>query len=342
MICKLIRLRRALFDLGRIAEAFRLLGQNGRDAADSALECELLYLLGHSTRAAAVAEVMLSKPAVTQAHRARYYGVLAAHQTDQGRLEDALAAGRQALSAATQAADPALTSIAAALLLERSCDRSGFDAALPLAAQTRRAAARCADPQIKASVHLTFGRLEGRVGRLHTALRHFAIGRALIAGDQNTWLASSLDLDESSVLFLMGDSVGALALAERGSAAALECGWAKGQLVAAVNLAHQLVSLGRISEAQAQLELARDHLFQSITTDVALAEIRAQVALSRGLYHQALAILDEAERVSDGVPQWYALANQTTHIRGTVSIGTLARRGRQVERMSSGGKTSRS
>jgi hydrogenase-4 transcriptional activator len=309
------------FRSGRLSEAFRLLGRGNRDSTDDVMYCELLYLLGHSVRAASAAVAMLVKPAVTQAHRARYLAVLAAHQADEGRLEEAVASGRQALAAATQAGDPALASITAALLLERSCDRSGFDASLPLAAQTRRAAARCADPQIKAFVHLTFGRLEGRVGHLQTALRHFAISRELLTADQNGWLASSLDLDESSVLFLMGDSVGALALAERGSVSANECGWAKGKLVAAVNLAHQLMSLGRTSEAEALLGLAREQSFHSITTDVALAEIRAQVALSRGLCDEALAILIEAERVSDGVPCWYALANQTTHIRVLFRLG---------------------
>ena len=57
------------------------------------------------------------------------------------------------------------------------------------------------DPQVRASIHLTFGRLEGRAGHLRTALRHFAVARQLVAEDPNELLASSIDLDESSVHF---------------------------------------------------------------------------------------------------------------------------------------------
>ena len=93
----------------------------------------------------------------------------------------------------------------------------------------------------RATVHLTFGRLEGRVGHLRTALRHFAVGRQLVAMEPNDLITASIDLDESSVLFLLGDVPAALEMAQKAERSADQSGWAKGKTVAILNVGQYLL-----------------------------------------------------------------------------------------------------
>jgi hypothetical protein len=204
---------------------------------------------------------MLASASLKVDLRARLLIIVAAIQVDRGRLEPALATGRKALDAADRSGDSALAALAAALFLERNCDHTQFDASLPMAAQVRRRAIRCTDVQARAMVHLTFGRLEGRGGHLRMALRHFSVGRHLIALEPNDMVSSALDLDESSVLFLLGDLTGALEMAQRAAHAASVSGWAKGRTVALLNVSQFLVSLGRLEEADAQIALAKNQPF---------------------------------------------------------------------------------
>ena len=102
-------------------------------------------------------------------------------------------------------------------LLERTCDSTGFDSSLPLASVVRRSVTRSDDPQLHSLVHLAFGRLEAKAGRFAVAQRHFHLARGLLLADSNLYLASSIDLDESVALWLAGDIVSAIELAERGA-----------------------------------------------------------------------------------------------------------------------------
>ena len=244
------------FRAGRLSDAFLLLERERVPFPLTTRSCSLncLYLRGQSSRATEEAEARLASPGLPIAHKSRYLSVLAAVQVDQGELEAAMVSGRQAMVLADQAGDPALAAVTAALLLERSCDRTGFDASLPMATQVRRRAVRCTDLQVRATIHLTFGRLEGRVGHLHTALRHFAVGRQLVSADPNQLIASSLDLDESSVLSLLGDVPGALEMAQRAARSADESGWAKGKSVAVLNVAQFWVLLAALAEADVEIQ----------------------------------------------------------------------------------------
>ena len=128
---------------GRLAEACQVLEREGvRSAEDGVLFAELLYLRGHASRAAGEAETRLSNPSLPLALKSRCLSLVSACQADQGTLEAALVSGRRAMTYAEEAGEPALAALTAALLLERSFDRTGFDASLPMAAQVRRRAAR--------------------------------------------------------------------------------------------------------------------------------------------------------------------------------------------------------
>ncbi len=304
------------FRAGRLSDALPLLDRTGvRQPDDAVMLAELLYLCGQPSRATAEVDARLSDSTLAPALRARCLSLVAAVHADIGDLDAALLAGREAMGVADQAGDPALAATTAALLLERSCDRTGFDASLPMAAHVRRRAIRCTDLQVRANVHLTFGRLEARVGHLRTALRHFAVGRHMIAEDPNELIASSIDLDESSVLSLLGDVPGALEMAQRAAESARASGWAKGKRVAAMNIAQFLISLGRLPEVESYIQLAKDQSFQSVTYDHGLADTEAQLAYCRGQYDRAEEILTIADQLNDSVPQWHRLTNYVTRVR---------------------------
>ena len=304
------------FRAGRLTEALSALErQANHHGSDAVLRAELCTFLGTWERLHTRSAICLAEPRLAVALRSRCMSVLSACQADQGDLETALASGQLALNLADDAKDPALAVTTAALLLERSCDRTGFDASLPMAVQVRRRAMRCTDLQVRATVHLTFGRLEGRVGHFHTALRHFAIGRRLLLEDHNEWIASAIDLDESSVLSLLGDVPGALELARRAAKAATRSGWAKGKSIAALNIAQFLVSLGKLSEVESHVLLAEQGTFRTVVFDVALADTRAQLALCRGQDDLAERTLLEAKDFGSSVPAWHQLTNDVTRNR---------------------------
>ena len=315
----------AFFRAGRIQDAWRVLDDiRHPTAADGVLKAELHLLRGSPSRAREHADAYLAKEGTEPELRARCHLVLASCLTDVGDVRAALCSARRAESDASEGRDTALVALARAFVLERSCDYSGFNASLPSAALARRSAAATTDVQARACVHLVFARLEGRVGHFHTALRHFRVGRELLTNEPNEVLSATIDLDESSVLWLMGDLGGAIALAARASGSAKEQGWVKGELVAGVNLAQFLVSQGLFAEATDQVENARasaslaHNFFKG-----SLADTEAQIAIHRGEFAKAREILSDPGSL--GVPNWYALSLNVTANRLAIKEGDWSR-----------------
>ena len=203
--------------LGRFAEAVSLLGESDlKDPQSGGILAEALYGLGHTSRARACAERTLSRTS-DQSTASRCLSTLAALDRDDGRVEQSMVLCQRAADAAQQAKDDGLFAASTLELLERSCDRRGFSASLPLASLVRRAVTKVGDPQLSARLHISFGRLEGRAGHLERARRHFDLGRKLLVLAPNEWLSASVDLDESAVLTLLGDATGAMEMASRGA-----------------------------------------------------------------------------------------------------------------------------
>ncbi len=321
------------FRAGELSKAWELLEHKGREGADdSVLRTELLYFLGNVDDSKERAERRLHTGVLTPSQKCRYLIVLSSCFTDRGDTRSAVQAARQAKSVAIESVDRRLIAVASSILLERSCDQSGFDASLPLASETRRAVVRCADSQIHAAAHLAFGRLEARAGNLQAALRHFQIGRQLMLAEPNHVIEAGLNLDESSVLSLMGDVPGAVELASRGSSAALVSGWARGQLIASLNLAQFYVSLGRLTDADSQVQQANAHSYQSASSDIALADTRAQIFIAREQFDEAERVLVDADRLAEGVPRWYALSNLITYNRLLLRLNRSKQAAEQAER----------
>jgi DNA-binding NtrC family response regulator len=167
---------------------------------------------------------------------------------------------------------------------------------------------------LHAQTHLTFGRLEAKVGHFAATTRHFELARKLLADDPNEQLSASLDVDESVVLWLIGDLGGALALAERGATAASEIGWSRGCAAARANLACLYVAAGRLADAQQQIYAAKRERFSSPSLSHALSDTAARALIAERRFEEAHKLLSQV--LEDTNPQpWYKLSAQQTLVR---------------------------
>ena len=301
------------FRAGLYREALDLTQYGGK--TDPVLQVEIIQMIGRVSEATSEAQKLIGLGRLTKQEQSRCFAVIAANQFEAGNVSDALACFRRSLLIAEQAKDATLIAATAAQLLERSCDHTGFDGSAPLAALTRKYSARSGDPQTRALVHLTFGRLEARLGHYDTARRHFSLGRTLLLQEGNACLSTALDVDESCLLSVFGDLGGALELAIRGNAEASRSGWAKGMCAATSNLAFLYIALGKIDEAEEQIKAARQLKFRSLSYDICLSDNEAQILIARGMYHEAEAALNEIDKISANVPGHYRLYVQQTRVR---------------------------
>ena len=136
------------------------------------------------------------------------------------------------MALADEAGDSALAALTAASVAGAQLSiGSGFDAARADGNRRATTAARCADLQVRARVHLTIGRLERRVDDLHDRTYDTSQlqGKCLLAIPTSV-IASSLDLDESSVLAsIRRPSRGHWRWRSVPPASAAESGWTKGK-----------------------------------------------------------------------------------------------------------------
>lgn len=309
---------------GRFTRALeRLQTGDGKGHVNAAVPAEVLYGLGRSDQARGLAEAVVAK-SLDPVALSRALGVLAALTRDEGRSEEAVRLCQRALDAAARSQEFVQIALATIELLERSCDENGLQASLPIAAKARQAALRAGDPQISARLHLAMARLAARSGSLDLAQRHFGLARNLLSLAPNEWLSASANIDESGVSALVGDLTGAIELAGAGAASAASSGWSKGRLVAAANLAHLLVAVGRFAEAEAQLQIAQQEPFRSAAYDLVLADTAAQLAICKGDYGSAEQLLIRWEQTSHSFEPWYRLALQATRVRLLLLQGRAA------------------
>jgi hypothetical protein len=302
------------FREGRLSDCLELLFRLPvRSDSESVLRAEILSLLGRADEAEAAATSLVRSNKLPDALLARCTTVLADCGWHRGELTNGLELYQLAVRYAHDSKDVAIICRANTQLLERTCDRTGFDSSVSLAGVVRRSVTRSADPQVHSNVHLTFGRLEARAGRVAVAQRHFHLARVLLETDPNAHVSASIDLDESVALWLTGEIASATELAERGAKSAARIGWSKGCVVGHGNLACLYACSGRLDDAQNQIRMAFKESFSSPSSELALADTKARVLLASGDYAAVETILAENENKFQVQP-WYKLTFEQTRI----------------------------
>ena len=283
---------------GRLLDSHDILRQlPTMNDVEAVLAAELLNLLGRSNEAQAAAHRLVGTNRLPAGLLARSTAVLADCKWYGGDLSAGLELYTLAARYAEASKEISTICRANTQLLERTCDRSlDSDSSLPLASVVRRAVTRSDDPQLHSLVHLAFGRLEAKVGRVGVAQRHFGLARGLLASLPNSYSSSSIDLDESVALWLTGDVTSAIELAERGASVAARIGWSRGRVAAAANLACLYVCSGRIEDAHKQIRLATLESFSSPSFRLALEDTKARALLASGDYNAAEMAMATRER----------------------------------------------
>jgi DNA-binding NtrC family response regulator/Flp pilus assembly protein TadD len=297
--------------------------QHSTDSDLLVTRVEALNYVGQTEVAVAEARRLLRQNRVLPSGASKCTSVLGDQHWYSGDFTSALLLYQKALTLAEQAQDVAQICRVSARLLECVTDKTGFDSSLALANQVRKCAVKHGDVHLSVFTHITFGRLEGKVGHFDAAKKHFALARRLLVEEPSAWLASAVDLDESGVLSMLGDVDGAVELAERGAQHAQESGWSRGKVAAAANLAFLYVSKGRLADAETQFRRARQEPFDSPSYRLALADTRARAALASHDYRLAEQVLD-SESANGSVQRWYDLVVQDTRARLLLLTGRAA------------------
>jgi DNA-binding NtrC family response regulator/tetratricopeptide (TPR) repeat protein len=310
---------------GRFLHAHQVVLKNPPTSdVDRVSAAELLHLVGKTHEAARIAARLSQSGRLPDDLHARCALIIAEAKWQVGKLKEALELYRKAATLAEKVKDKDLICRTSAFLLERTTDSSGFDASVQLARQVRKALSRIGDPQLRALVHLTFGRLEAKVGHLAVAQRHIGLARIAIEVDPNLQLQAAADLDEASVLWLTGDVRGSLALTERGASGARDSGWARGRATAGANLAWLCVCAGRFAEARGHLRATLDEPSLSPSLHHALADTESRLLLAEGDFATVTGRLG-ARAADPTIESWYRLTAEQTHVQ------TLLRMGRPAE-----------
>ena len=312
----------ALLRRGRLMEAQRALEKRPRASAHRAElveQAELLHLLGYEEEATRI--TLEAAPSETPfVVRAKAAAIRASCAYDAGRYEESIHQSQRALELAEQGKEWAVAAVAVAHLIERRSLTRVFDDALPLVPLARRYSIRGGDPQATTQVHVVFARVEGRAGHFDRALRHLKVARLVLERDPNLWLDASIDLALGSILSLMGDYATAYEAAQSAKEKSVESGWAKGCAVAAANLANICVFLGRFEEADRSLTEAPRAFVNHPTYVVAVAETRAQLAISRQDFETARRILSDLPHRDAPNLTWYSLSCRLTEARVLLAL----------------------
>src|SRR5262245_32559464 len=324
------------FRSGRYLEAYSHLKRKKEcSESEQVLLIESLMFLGDTNQAVAGAKKLTVGGRLSHLNASRCAAVIAEHLWYQGKRAEATELLNKAVRLAEESKDISQIARVSSHLLERTCDQRGFDGSVPLARRVKTYSARSGDPQVRATVHNVFGRLEGRAGRFTNARKHFHLSRTLLSTEHNLHLSASAWLDEAVVLAIIGDIEQAIVFGETGVNEACESGWSRGKVAGIGTLAHCYLQAGRVDEAIGHLDRAEAEQFSSANYSLAIADTRARVAMGEGNYERARVALDDALLKRHECEPWYVFSAEHTRLRLLMRRGdfteTLARSAECVE-----------
>jgi DNA-binding NtrC family response regulator/tetratricopeptide (TPR) repeat protein len=290
------------------------------DPESNALAAEIYLLQGRQELALRVARDLTMRRGLAEHILARAMFVAGASAWDLGDYSAGIEQLERAAAVAHKVSDASLVSKIRLHILEKAADTDApYEMSVPLSATTVRAVHRSGDPQVLIEAHITFGRLEARIGHLDLAKRHLSLAKRLLQDAPNRWLAANEKLTDSIVRSLEGDIDSACEIAEQALEDASGIGWLKGEAIAAANLASYYVSLNRLTEASAFLAKAEATGYSLSNFTYALLDTKVALASVRGDGGESERLCTLEQNSEAGVASWYVLRSAHTRVRMLVA-----------------------
>ncbi len=312
-----------MFRSGLLGRSLEYLQSSRTSEPDStALAAEIYLLQGRQDLALRVSRELTGRRGLPEDLIARAMFVAGASAWDLGDYAGGIEQLERAAVLAQKVSDASLASKVRLHILEKTADTDApYELSGPLSATAVRAVQRSGDPHVLIEAHITFGRLEARIGHVELAKRHLSLAKQLLRDEPNRWLAANEKLTDSIVRCLEGDTDSAYEIAHQALEDAAAIGWPKGEAIAAANLAFYSFCLNRLADANAFLAKAEATGYSLSNFTYALLDTKIALASARGDYAESERLWQLGQHRVDGVASWYVLRAAHTRVRALMAEG---------------------
>ena len=202
---------------------------------------------------------------------------------------------------------------------------SGADyrVSLPLCASALKAVHRAANRLVFTEAHVTFARIEARLGRVHLARRHIALASNLLKETPNLWLDASARLTNAIVFSVQGDLQTACELAEAAGWMRLKPAGLKVRQWQPRTWGDTFhACAGRVAESKRYIEVANRVGYLPPSYACALLDTRTFIAFRDGNFDEADRLWTEGQAAVNQVAYWLWL--RCAHTKSQDSLGRVA------------------
>lgn len=220
------------------------------------LEAETAVYLGDGSKATARATGLLRSLGQQDPLRAKCDFVLGTAYLQMGRTPEAIPHLQAAARLAGSLGDNELQCVAQLSLL-RSLAKTTENGTLPtLLSEVRTNVLRSESPELFSLLHIACGHLEGRIGNLDQAQRHFDLAADLLLTSDNCYLKGALALDLCALSSIRVQLAKAIAHAHDALQSSSVSGHARVRHAAISNLGLLYLMIGSVAESERYLALA--------------------------------------------------------------------------------------
>ena len=282
------------------------------------LRSEVYLLQGRFEAALSLATGCLGRKDLEPVLRARALRIVGSCGRELGAADGTRALEEAALLARALGNWPLFSRIQLAILEHGADEQASYASSVARCGTTIRSVLRCGDRSLLVEAHLTFARLEARIGHFDVARRHLSQGEQLLNESPNDRLHADLVITEGAVLAAEGDLPAAITLTREALNLSAKCGWWKGEAVSAGNLAFFCAGCGDVANAEDYLLQATGGKYHAPSFDYAMLDTAALIAITKGDDVAAESIWHRASASSEGVQGWYRL--QLAHTRTQILL----------------------
>ena len=309
---------------GHFAEALRELREVRMRPESHPLEravllAEVLLQTGPIEEAVNLANRLLRNEGITASFASRCLYVLGRAAYWRGQPIESHQRLVEAGRLAQQAGDMRQRCAARLAILATASDDWPAEAVAVFCQELRREVVQLGDPIRLMQLHIDMARLEARRGRIDAALRHLLAAKGLVPVESDLLTHVTLLLVQSAVNIIASHYSRSVDLCRSALALAEHCGASFLIGNAKANLGQILLQLGELSQAQTWLTAALREMREMTMWRHAVVDSLALVRIAAGEWHEAEALLKEADGLlapeTRQIASWSRVASLQTHAR---------------------------